>query len=227
MPRSWRASPRLYRCADRRRARELDAQGVPLGLRKLRGVVRPAGRAERATTPATVAVYLAALAKRGRKASTIERALAGIAWAQRSRGHEWPKRPPGGARSWEVIIMRVVPSRSRALTRTRQTLRRWLGASADGADESIVARLREEHDAAVWILMAFAPGVLSPRHVERGREPKGRRGWRGGVGAFGRAGGRRAPHMHRRRCLDESPATSRRERVRLAPFRHGVGSENL
>jgi integrase len=42
-------------------------------------------------TPATVAVYLASLAERGRKSSTIERALAGIAWAQRARGHEWPR----------------------------------------------------------------------------------------------------------------------------------------
>jgi site-specific recombinase XerD len=46
------------------------------------------------TTPAVVAVYLAALAERGRKASTIERALAGIAWAQRARGHEWWKGHP-------------------------------------------------------------------------------------------------------------------------------------
>lgn len=46
------------------------------------------------TTPATVAVYLAALADEGRKASTIERALAGIAWAQRARGHEWQKGHP-------------------------------------------------------------------------------------------------------------------------------------
>jgi site-specific recombinase XerD len=43
------------------------------------------------TTPATVAVYLASLAERGRKASTIERALSGIAWAQRARGCEWSK----------------------------------------------------------------------------------------------------------------------------------------
>ncbi len=46
------------------------------------------------TTPATVAVYLAALADAGRKASTIERALAGIAWAQRARGHEWVRAHP-------------------------------------------------------------------------------------------------------------------------------------
>lgn len=46
------------------------------------------------TTPATVAVYLAALADAGRKASTIERALAGIAWAQRARGHEWIRAHP-------------------------------------------------------------------------------------------------------------------------------------
>ena len=46
------------------------------------------------TTPAALAVYLAALGDAGRKASTIERALAGITWAQRSRGHEWQKAHP-------------------------------------------------------------------------------------------------------------------------------------
>jgi site-specific recombinase XerD len=45
-------------------------------------------------TAATVAVYLTSLAERGKKPSTIERALAGIAWAQRSRGHQWPKGNP-------------------------------------------------------------------------------------------------------------------------------------
>ena len=45
-------------------------------------------------TPAAVAVYLAALADRGQKASTIERALAGIAWAERARGYVWPKGHP-------------------------------------------------------------------------------------------------------------------------------------
>jgi integrase len=52
------------------------------------------GVASAPTTPATVAVYLAALADAGRKASTIERALAGIAWAQRTRGHEWFRAHP-------------------------------------------------------------------------------------------------------------------------------------
>jgi site-specific recombinase XerD len=46
------------------------------------------------TTAAAVAVYLASLADFGRKASTIERALAGIAWAQRSRGFAWQKAHP-------------------------------------------------------------------------------------------------------------------------------------
>ena len=45
-------------------------------------------------TPSAVAVYLASLAERGRKASTIERALAGIAWAQRARGFAWAKAHP-------------------------------------------------------------------------------------------------------------------------------------
>lgn len=52
------------------------------------------GLASAPTTPAAVAVYLASLAERGRKASTIESALAGIAWAQRARGFEWRKGHP-------------------------------------------------------------------------------------------------------------------------------------
>ncbi len=40
-------------------------------------------------TPATVAVYLAALAGQGRRPSTIERALAGIAHVHRLRGWAW------------------------------------------------------------------------------------------------------------------------------------------
>ncbi len=43
---------------------------------------------------AAVGVYLASLAERGRKSSTIERALAGIAWAKRARGFEWAKGHP-------------------------------------------------------------------------------------------------------------------------------------
>ena len=43
------------------------------------------------TTPATLAVYVAALADAGRKVSTIERAISGIVAAQRASGVEWPK----------------------------------------------------------------------------------------------------------------------------------------
>jgi site-specific recombinase XerD len=42
-------------------------------------------------TPSTVAVYLAALADAGKRPSTIERALAGIAHAHRTAGHPWEK----------------------------------------------------------------------------------------------------------------------------------------
>lgn len=45
-------------------------------------------------TPATVGLYLAHLAEQGRKVTTIERALAGIADDQRSRGFGWPKGHP-------------------------------------------------------------------------------------------------------------------------------------
>jgi integrase len=44
--------------------------------------------------PATVAVYLAHLADAGRKVSTIERALAGIAYAHRTGGAEWSGSDP-------------------------------------------------------------------------------------------------------------------------------------
>jgi hypothetical protein len=50
-------------------------------------------------TPAAVAVYLAALADAGRKASTIERALTGIAWAQRARGFDCRRPTPPSRRS--------------------------------------------------------------------------------------------------------------------------------
>lgn len=42
-------------------------------------------------SPELVATYLAGLAEAGRKASTIERALAGIVFAHRAAGHDWPK----------------------------------------------------------------------------------------------------------------------------------------
>jgi site-specific recombinase XerD len=46
------------------------------------------------TAPATVAVYLSALADLGRRPSTIERALTSIAHAHRTRGHAWQKAHP-------------------------------------------------------------------------------------------------------------------------------------
>ncbi len=45
-------------------------------------------------TPSAVAVYLSALADAGRRVSTIERALTGIAHAHRTRGIPWPKGHP-------------------------------------------------------------------------------------------------------------------------------------
>jgi integrase len=44
--------------------------------------------------PATVAVYLAALADAGAAVATIEKTLAGIAHEHRSRGYVWPKGEP-------------------------------------------------------------------------------------------------------------------------------------
>ncbi len=44
--------------------------------------------------PATIAVYLSALADSGRKVKTIERALSGIGHAHRQRGHAWPRSHP-------------------------------------------------------------------------------------------------------------------------------------
>ncbi len=46
------------------------------------------------TTPATVAVYLSALADLGRRPTTIERALTGIAHAHRSHGYPWQRAHP-------------------------------------------------------------------------------------------------------------------------------------
>ncbi len=50
--------------------------------------------------PAAIAAYLAALADQGKAVSTIERALAGIAHAHRTSGHEWRK---GEAAITEVL----------------------------------------------------------------------------------------------------------------------------
>lgn len=44
-----------------------------------------------AATVELAAIYLAALAARGRRPSSIERALAGIAWTLRDRGVSWPR----------------------------------------------------------------------------------------------------------------------------------------
>lgn len=46
------------------------------------------------STPAAIAVYLATLADAGKRVPTIERALAAIAHAHRSSGHEWRKGAP-------------------------------------------------------------------------------------------------------------------------------------
>jgi integrase len=67
-----------------RRAYEADAAAFDSWCKSHGLVALPA-------TPGTVATYLASLADSGRKASTIERALAGIAHAYRSAGHPWEK----------------------------------------------------------------------------------------------------------------------------------------
>ncbi len=53
--------------------------------------------------PATVAVYVTALYKAGKALATIERALAGLAHAHRSRGHLWPRSEPTIAKVMEGI----------------------------------------------------------------------------------------------------------------------------
>jgi integrase len=52
------------------------------------------GIASLPSTPAAVAVYLATLADAGKRVPTIDRALAAIAHAHRSSGHEWRKGAP-------------------------------------------------------------------------------------------------------------------------------------
>lgn len=64
-------------------------------------------------SPATVGLYLAALAEEGRKVSTIERALAAIGAEQRAAGHGWPKGHPAIAGVMKGIrrSLGVAPSR--------------------------------------------------------------------------------------------------------------------
>jgi integrase len=63
-------------------------------FRSFEGWCQEHGLVSLPATPATVAVYLAALAGEGRRPSTLERALAGIAYAHRVRGCAWPKSAP-------------------------------------------------------------------------------------------------------------------------------------
>ncbi len=64
-------------------------------------------RVPMAASPVDVAVYLTALADQGRKPSTIERALTGIAHAHRSRGFEWPRAHPAISAVMEGIRRRA------------------------------------------------------------------------------------------------------------------------
>jgi hypothetical protein len=57
-------------------------------------------------TPATVAVYLAALAHGGKRPSTIGRGLSGIAHAHRTRGFAWLRGAPAIGRVMSGIRRR-------------------------------------------------------------------------------------------------------------------------
>jgi integrase len=75
------------------------------------------GLAALPATPATVAVYLAALAGEGMRASTIGRALAGIVHGHRERGYLWPRGEPTTAKVLRGIRRRhgVAPVQKAAL----------------------------------------------------------------------------------------------------------------
>jgi site-specific recombinase XerD len=75
-------------------------------FRSFEGWCQEHGLASLPATPATVAVYLAALAGQGRRPSTLERALAGIAYAHRARGCPWPKSAPAIANVMKGIRRR-------------------------------------------------------------------------------------------------------------------------
>jgi integrase len=75
-------------------------------FRSFEGWCQEHGLASLPATPATVAVYLAALAGQGRRPSTLERALAGIAYAHRARGCAWPMRAPAIANVMKGIRRR-------------------------------------------------------------------------------------------------------------------------
>jgi len=79
--------------------------------------------------PAVIAVYLAALADQGRKVSTIERALAGIAWGQQQGGADWRKGHPqivevmkGIRRQLGTARAKKAPVEDEALTRMVEAL---------------------------------------------------------------------------------------------------------
>ena len=75
-------------------------------FRSFEGWCQEHGLTSLPATPATVAVYLAALAGQGRRTSTLERALAGIAYAHRARGCAWPKSAPAIANVMKGIRRR-------------------------------------------------------------------------------------------------------------------------
>lgn len=92
------------------------------------------------TTPATVAVYLAALADQGRKPSTINKALTSIAHAHRAAGYEWQKAHPaitkvmsGIRRSLGVAPVQKAPVRDEELERLLLTLRHGASGLRDRA----------------------------------------------------------------------------------------------
>ena len=79
------------RARSTRRAYEAD-------FRTFEGWCRARGLGALPATAGTVAVYLAALARAGRRPSTIRRALAGIQYAHRESGCPWPRGEPTIAR---------------------------------------------------------------------------------------------------------------------------------
>jgi integrase len=78
--------------------------------------------------PALVATYLAHLADVGRKVSTIERALTGIAYAHRSAGHAWARSTPPIPAVLSGIRRRIGVAHSKKTPLGDDDLRRIVGA---------------------------------------------------------------------------------------------------
>jgi integrase len=127
---------------------------------------RTKGLASLPSPPAVIAVYLAALADQGRKVSTIERALAGIAWGQQQGGVDWRKGHPqivevmkGIRRQLGTARAKKAPVEDEALTRMIESLSVPTSLHADTA-------LRDRAILTLGWFGAFRRSELAALHVD-------------------------------------------------------------